>query len=139
MVVLITVAWMVPTIYFTSKLRPTTKPEQSLSENHPFQKAVTTINQFSSSSENAGIEVFHIWGLKVADRTDVNLLMDSKNTGKVRYNENFKFNAVCQDKMEVFQDLKIRNNTQEYLDSIQRNKLTPLVTVCLHGDETQAK
>jgi len=123
-IALIAVGWIVPAIYFTSKLRPTTKPEQSLSENHPFQKAVTAINQFSSSSENPGIEVFYIWGLKDVDRTGVNLLMDSENIGKVRYNENFKFSVACQDNIwEVCQDLKIRNNTQEYLDIIQRNKL----------------
>jgi len=123
-IAVVTIAWIIPAIIFTSRLQPTTKPEQFLNENHPFQKAITTLNQFGSNSDNPGIDVYYIWGLRDLDRTGVNFLMDSKYIGKVRYNENFKFSAACQDKIwEVCQDLKIRNNTQEYLDIIQRNKV----------------
>ena len=122
-IAVVAIAWIIPAIIYTSRLQPTTKPEQFLNENHPFQKAITTLNEFGSNSDNPGIDVYYIWGLRDLDRTGVNFLMDSKYIGKVRYNENFKFSAACQDKIwEVCQDLKIRNNTQEYLDIIQRKE-----------------
>jgi hypothetical protein len=132
LIAVIAIGWLIPAVIFTARLKPTTKPEQFLSENHPFQKAITTLNNFGANSQDPGIDIYYIWGLDNVDRTGVNLLMDSKNLGKVRYNDNFKFTAACQDKiLQICTDLKVSNTTQQvgsqapgmqYLDIIQRNK-----------------
>jgi len=123
-IAVVIIAWLIPAIIWVFKLRPTTKPEQFLNENHPFQKAINVLNNnFGANSQDPGIDIFYIWGLKDVDRKGVNVLVDTSNLGKAQYNADFKFNTACQDKIyQICQDLKFNNNTQEYLDMIQRNK-----------------
>ena len=54
-VAVVIIAWLVPAIIWVFKLRPTTKPEQFLNENHPFQKAINVLNNnFGANSQDPG-------------------------------------------------------------------------------------
>jgi len=109
---------------------------QFLNENHPFQKAISTLNNnFGSNSQDSGVDIFYVWGLKDVDRTGVSILFNTSNIGKVRYEDKFKFNAACQDKiMKICDDLKIKNTTETYLKMIQRNKLAQGSIKCFMYD-----
>jgi hypothetical protein len=106
------------------KLKPTSKPEQFLNKNHPFQKAIDVLNNnFGANSRDPGISIYYIWGLKDVDRKGVNVLINASYVGKAQYAETFKFDTACQDKIyQICKDLKLVNTTSEYLNMIQRNK-----------------
>jgi len=78
-IAVIIVAWLIPAIIYLLKLAPATKPEQILNENHPFQQAINVLNNnFGANSQDPGIDIFYVWGLKDIDRSGVNLLFDSQ-------------------------------------------------------------
>jgi len=78
-IAVIIVAWLIPGIICVFKLAPATKPEQILNENHPFQQAINVLNNnFGANSQDPGIDIFYVWGLKDIDRSGVNLLFDSQ-------------------------------------------------------------
>ena len=124
LVAVVMLAWLIPAIIFVFQLRPTTEPEQTLSPRHPFQKAINVLNNnFGENSQDPGIDIYYIWGLKDIDRSNVNPLIDTGNLGKAQYADTFKFDSSCQDKIyQICQDLKFRNTTEDYLNMIQRNK-----------------
>jgi protein dispatched 1 len=123
-ILVVAVAWLIPAIIFVFKLKPTSKPEQFLNKNHPFQKAINVLNNnFGANSQDRGISIYYIWGLKDVDRKGVNVLLNASYIGKAQYAETFKFDTACQDKIyKICQDLKFENTTSEYLNMIQRNK-----------------
>ena len=68
---------------WSRRLQPTEKQEQFLRDDHPIQKAITSLNeQFGVSSEDRGIDVFYTWGLKEVDRAGANILLNITYTGK---------------------------------------------------------
>jgi protein dispatched 1 len=123
-ILLVALAWLIPAIIFVFKLRPTTKPEQFLKSNHPFQKAINALNSnFGANSQDPGIDIYYVWGLKDLDRSGVNVLVNTSYLGKAQYADSFKFDTACQDKIyQICKDLKFDNTTSEYLNMIQRNK-----------------
>ena len=118
------VAWLIPAVIFVFQLVPTTEPEQFLNPNHPFQKAINVLNNnFGTNSQDPGIDIFYVWGLKDVNRDGVDILINSSYVGKAQYEEKFKFNAKCQDAIaKICNDLKVANTSDEYLNLIQRNK-----------------
>ena len=123
-ILVVAVAWLIPAVIWVFKLQPTTKPEQFLNKNHPFQRAIDVLNNnFGANSRDPGISIYYIWGLKDVDRKGVNVLLNATYLGKPQYDEKFKFDTACQDKIyQICQDLKFQNTTSEYLNMIQRNK-----------------
>ena len=117
-------AWLIPAVIFVFQLKPTTEPEQFLNPDHPFQKATDSLNNnFGTNSQDAGIDIFYVWGLKDVNRNGVNVLMNSSFIGEVQYEDKFKFNAKCQLAIQqICEDLKVTNTSEEYLGMIQRNK-----------------
>jgi len=118
------IGWLIPAVIFVFRLVPTTEPEQFLNPNHPFQKAINVLNNnFGTNSQDPGIDMFYVWGLKDVNRDGVNILINSSYVGKAQYEEKFKFNAKCQDAIaKICNDLKVTNTSDEYLNLIQRNK-----------------
>jgi len=123
-IAVVAIAWLIPAIVFVFKLTPTTKPEQFLNENHPFQKAINVLNNnFGANSQDAGIDIFYVWGLQDVDRSGVNVLLNTSHLGKPVYDDKFKLSAACQDKIaQICDDFKTKNKTEEYLNMVQRNK-----------------
>lgn len=123
-IAVVLIGWLIPAVIFVFQLVPTTEPEQFLNPNHPFQKAINVLNNhFGTNSQDPGIDMFYIWGLKDVKRDGVNILINSSFVGEVQYDDNFKFNAKCQDAIkEICEDLKVTNTSDKYLNMIQRNK-----------------
>jgi len=123
-IALMIMAWLIPAIIFVFKFKPTTEPEQFLNPNHPFQKAINVMNNnFGANSQDPGVDIYYIWGLKDVDRSGVNVLVDTSNLGKAQYADTFKFDTACQDKIyKICMDLKFDNTTEKELGMIQRNK-----------------
>ena len=123
-IAVVMIAWLIPATVFVFQLKPTTKPEQFLNPNHPFQKAINVLNNnFGANSQDPGIDIYYIWGLKDVDRSGVNVLVDTSNLGKAQYADTFKFDTACQDKIyKICRDLKFDNTTEKELGMIQRNK-----------------
>ena len=123
-IALLMLAWLIPAIIWVFKLVPAEEPEQFLNENHPFQRAINVLNNnFGTNSQDPGVDIFYIWGLKDVDRSGVNVLMDTSNLGKVQWEDKFTFNKACQDKIkQICEDFKINNNTDAYRNMVQRDK-----------------
>jgi hypothetical protein len=96
-------AWLGIAIWQATLIEATKEAEQFLNEDNPFQKSITILNsEFPTASEDVGLKVYYTWGLGLADRTGVNLLLDPTNFGEPTYVEEFDFNAQCQTELVSF-------------------------------------
>ena len=65
--------------------------------------------------------VLHVQPFEICAATI--LLELTSFVGEVQYDDNFKFNAKCQDAIKkICEDLKVTNTSDKYLNMIQRNK-----------------
>ena len=99
-------ALSIPAIYLTSTVEPSSKTEEFLPSDHPFQRVFTIIgDSFGTSAEDGVSYVSVVWGFgdgredsssNWVDRSGVKLLWDSQNLGKVIPDPNFEFDGDCQ-------------------------------------------
>ena len=104
-IALVLIGWLIPAVIYTTKLTPTTKTEQFLKDSHPLQKSITILNeQFPTSTQDRGLDVFYAWGLEDISRSGVNQLLDDKFLGEAKFAPSWEFTPKCQQKiLEVCQ------------------------------------
>merc|ERR1719330_337424 len=90
-------AWIIVSIIFTARLRPTTTAEQFLDDDHPLQIGATIITEkFSKTQEDLSTKVHFIWGLTKISRDGVNQLLDPEDVGEASFSDDFTFDEECQ-------------------------------------------
>jgi len=68
-ILVISIFWLIPAVYYVFEFEPTWKEEQFLADSHPLQKAITTvIEQFGASSEDVTIDIYYVWGVNDLER-----------------------------------------------------------------------
>jgi hypothetical protein len=98
LVVIVAIAWMVPSAINASKIEPTSRAEQFLPDDHPFQAIINVLgNEFPKSDEEPNMEVYVNWGVDMVDRDGVNQLLDAGFVGKGRLDDKFVFNEAMQE------------------------------------------
>merc|ERR1712167_381595 len=91
--------WFVIAAIKAAELKPVTKTEEFLSDDHPIQKAITILGEeFPAAAEEPAARIYFTWGLKTLDRTGVNQLFDPEFIGEPVFIDNWELNAECQAK-----------------------------------------
>eukprot|EP00979_Chaetoceros_neogracilis_P001425 scaffold248_cov263-Chaetoceros_neogracile.AAC.24 len=114
------IAWIILSVFFTTKLQPTQSTEQNLDPDHPLQKGATILSEkFPTVQRDPSTEIHFIWGLEDVDRDGVRQLFDPEFVGKPSFVEGFEFNEQCQEGMlEVCDTLR----TNRGLESLIKRK-----------------
>lgn len=90
---------LIPIGILASQLEPSSKTEQFLPEDHPFQRFVTIMaNEFSASNQDDAIQGYLLWGIdsqEPINREGVNMLLDTEFLGTENYVE-LKFDEAAQ-------------------------------------------
>ena len=99
-IAIVLIGWLIPALIYTTKLKPTTRTEQFLKDSHPLQRSLSILaDQFPTSSQDRGLDVFYVWGLEDLSRKGVNQLLDDKFLGKATFNSSWEFSPACQQKI----------------------------------------
>jgi len=109
--------WVAIALWQTSLLEPTKETEQFLDSNHPLQKSFDILgNEFPTSDEDKGLDIYFAWGLGEVNRKGVNLLFDDENYGKPTFLDDFTFDQDCQTAMlEVCEQLQTDERYTPYI------------------------
>lgn len=96
-VVCVFLLMLIPFTILAADIQPISRSEESLPEDHPFQRMQTISgSEFPSSASNENIPVHLVWGVSGMNQNGVSLLRDPKFRGTLEWDDSFAFDEAAQ-------------------------------------------